>query len=742
MTNNHTHHIVLRVTRSAYTSRGGAVFHGVEVNQDTLCKVNARQHYIIRVEESDQDSITSSIAKGMILDIVPKTQLKVSTDLGLERFIVSTNKIEILRPEGKMIVDLIGSSNQFKGIGPVKARKLWGHFGENLYDLLDQGNIESLMQMLSKDTAQRAVDAWRTYVNLDGLRHCNMILGLDVSTSLRVTGLYQQDTIDKLAEDPYRLLAFGLTFKDCDLIAKRQGFFSDSPVRLAAAVEAVLYKILESGSTVATQEALMKPLRHILDVCDDNTINKDELVSLALQNGEDSGHYVLLADGSYQSSGAFLMEAFVAEQLVKLIRCPVHYPITENSIADIIVNYEQTKDFTLTERQHEAIMKAFQHSFFVINGGAGVGKTTMLDALYHVFESMHIVPIQLALAGKAAKRMRESTGYESFTIARFLRVFNFKRYEGSKLVIVIDESSMVDLPSMYRLLKFIPRGTRILMLGDTGQLPPVDFGLVFHELVELDFVSKVTLTEVRRQGQNSNIPRVSDAIRQGIMPELTYHDVQHIPVSGFTAIKKYTAALYDEAPDRTQIICSTNKMADAINELCAASKNRKRLRIFVEDFDQYIDTDFSLGDKVMCCKNLYDFDVMNGSVGEVTKVYKEMMLVTLSNGEEISEFPSFGQIMWDDGVEREISIEMIEALKLAYAITIHKSQGSQFERVVIPLERAQNLDRTMFYTAITRAQKEVLLIGDINTLSDVLVNEFSQSRNVNLSEKVKLLYQE
>tara|TARA_R110000751_G_scaffold307922_1_gene435679 strand:+ start:8143 stop:8577 length:435 start_codon:yes stop_codon:yes gene_type:complete len=143
----------------------------------------------------------------------------------------------------------------------------------------------------------------------------------------------------------------------------------------------------------------------------------------------------------------------------------------------------------------------------------------------------------------------------------------------------------------------------------------------------------------------------------------------------------------------------------------------------------------------MCCKNLYDFDVMNGSVGEVIKVYKEMMLVTLSNGKEISEFPSFGQIMWDDGVEREISIEMIEALKLAYAITIHKSQGSQFERVVIPLERAQNLDRTMFYTAITRAQKEVLLIGDINTLSDILGNEFSQSRRVNLSGKVKLLYQ-
>ena len=180
MSNIHTRPVTLRVTRSAYHSRGGAVFHGVEVDQNTLRKINSRQHYIIRVESSDQSAIMSSIAKGMILDVVPKTQLKVPTDLGLERFIVITDKIEILRPEGKFIVDLLGGSSRFKGIGPVKAQKLWAHFGESLYDVLSQGDTETLMQMLSQDTAQRAVDAWKAYVHLDAIRYCNMNLGLGV----------------------------------------------------------------------------------------------------------------------------------------------------------------------------------------------------------------------------------------------------------------------------------------------------------------------------------------------------------------------------------------------------------------------------------------------------------------------------------------------------------------------------------------------------------------------------------
>lgn len=281
----------------------------------------------------------------------------------------------------------------------------------------------------------------------------------------------------------------------------------------------------------------------------------------------------------------------------------------------------------------------------------------------------------------------------------------------------------------------IPQGTRIIMLGDTGQLPPVDFGLVFHELVELDEIPKVTLTEVRRQGENSNIPSVANSIRHGMMPKLDHPDVIHIKSIGFTPIKKLAAQLRLEAPEITQIVCPTNKMADAVNALCSTHNNRARIRIFVEDFDRYIDTDFRVGDKVMCCTNLYHLDLMNGSVGQVITAYKQLVMV--SDGEN-EDYASFGRILWDDGIEREVSAELIDVLKLAYAITIHKSQGSQFERVIIPLDKSPNLDLTMFYTAVTRAQKEVILIGDIQTLSEALQREFSKARSTDIQHKLHI----
>jgi exodeoxyribonuclease V alpha subunit len=733
MTELNTRYVTLRVTRSAYQSRHGVVFNGVEVDPDTFRKVNSRQHYIVRIEDVDCTSVIPAFKKGMLLDILPKTKLLISMIEGFERFIVTTDTVEVVRPAGQLIVELLGGSSLFKGIGPVKAEKLWEFFGEGLYDLLDKGDHKTLVQKLSPDTAQNAVDAWRNYVNIDAMRYCNLELGLGVSISFRVSGFYLKDTASKLREDPYRLLAFGLSFRECDKLAAKLGHALDSPIRLAAAVEEALYDILNRGSTVATHNELFEPLTKLLSTFSGKPCDGHALASQALQAGYTSENYVLLAEGRYQSNGAFVMESAVAERIAQLVSIPVQLVMTNEQISETIRDYEQTKGFRLTSLQHEAVTRAARHNFFIINGGAGVGKTTVLDALYHVFRQMHIVPIQLALAGKAAKRMTEATGYESFTIARFLRVFDFKKYENTELAFVIDESSMVDLPSMYRLLRVIPQGTRIIMLGDTGQLPPVDFGLVFHELVALEEIPKVTLTEVRRQGENSNIPSVADSIRHGMMPKLDHPDVMHIEAMGFTPIKKLAAQLRLEAPETTQIICPTNKMADAVNELCSADNNSARMRIFVEDFDRYVDTDFRVGDKVMCCTNLYHLDVMNGSVGQVTTAYKELVMV--SDG-EAEEYASFGRILWDDGIEREVPAEMIDVLKLAYAITIHKSQGSQFSRVIIPLDKSPNLDLTMFYTAVTRAQKEVTLIGDIRTLSDALQKEFSKSRNTDMQQKL------
>jgi exodeoxyribonuclease V alpha subunit len=302
-----------------------------------------------------------------------------------------------------------------------------------------------------------------------------------------------------------------------------------------------------------------------------------------------------------------------------------------------------------------------------------------------------------------------------------------------ELIIVIDESSMVDLPSMYRLLKFIPYGTRILMLGDTGQLPPVDFGLVLHELIEIDLVPKITLTKVKRQGNDSNIPAASIKIRQGELPDFGNDDVRFITANSHGVIKKEVAALYKELPDSTQVICPTNRMADAINELCASFNKKPRLKVFVDDYDRYQETQFRLNDKVMCCKNLYDMDIMNGSVGEVAEVYKKQRLVKAETGDD--EIVSYGKVLWDDGVTREVTIEVVDALKLAYAMTIHKSQGSQFERVVIPIDGGNHTSVTMYYTAITRAEKEVIFVGNLKLLQAALLRNSANDRMVNLGAK-------
>ncbi len=727
--------ITVRVTRNAYRGKEGAVVHGVEVDPETLVKANRFQHLVISIEGNDQDVVISEIKKGMLIDVRPKTKLKGRTENGFERFLITTSNVDILRPQSKLIVDLIGGSSRFKGIGPIKAQKLWNHFGEELFKHLDNGDIETLRQILTEEAANNAASAWQKYILLDEMRYCNMTLKLPVPLSMRVVDFYRDETIAKLNEDPYRLLTFGLSFEECDGIASDLNFFPDSAIRLAAAVEAALYKILDKGSTAALQNELTEPLTQLLKSNANGGDDSEELVSQALSEAYLTDNYVRLAEKVYQSNGAFMMECFVAQRLFELIRKPTQLRTSPSQVDEIIEMYEHEKGFTLTSLQKEAVKKATQHHFFIINGGAGVGKTTVLDAMYRVFASIHVKPIQIALAGKAAKRMTEATGYESFTIARFLRSFDFKKYKGMELVIVIDESSMVDLPSMYRLLKFIPYGTRILMLGDTGQLPPVDFGLVLHELIEIDLVPKTTLTKVKRQGNDSNIPAASIKIRQGELPDFGNDDVRFITANSHGLIRKEVAALYKELPDSTQVICPTNRMADAINELCASFNKKPRLKVFVDDYDRYQETQFRLNDKVMCCKNLYDMDIMNGSVGEVAEVYKKQRLVKAETGDD--EIVSYGKVLWDDGVTREVTIEVVDALKLAYAMTIHKSQGSQFERVVIPIDGGNHTSVTMYYTAITRAEKEVIFVGNLKLLQAALLRNSANDRMVNLGAKLR-----
>lgn len=731
--------LLFRVTKAPYPQKRGMAFHAVEIDPDTLRNCEYKHHYIIQIDEQESENLTSILARGTLVKLAAKTMYSRKIDHGCTRSVITAKYLDIIRPSGALIVSMLGSNARFKGIGPVKAQALWSYFGESLFDIFGRGDIISLLHVLSKETAQNAIDVWQDYINIDAMRFCNAHLGLPVSTSFRVSGYYHQETLDKLREDPYRLLAFGISFKECDRVAQRLGFGLNAPIRLSAAAEEALYRHLSHGSTLATQHDLEEQLKQILEIPNDPETTL-HYVEQAIRLATSCENILEVGVDALQSAGAFMMETYVAQRFVQMITSPIQSALTGQQVEALIRQYENEKNFILNTLQRHAIFQAIHHRFLIINGGAGVGKTTVLDALYKVFRVLNITPIQVALAGKAAKRMTEATNQESLTIARFIRNFNSKKYKDIQFVIVIDESSMVDLPSMYRLLRRIPDPARIIMLGDVGQLPPVDFGLIFHELVLIDEVPKITLTEVRRQDKTSYIPTVATSILQGVMPVFNHTDVVHLNVIGANAIQKRAVSLYLENPHDTQIICATNKMVNGINERCIALNKNKSLKVFIEEANRYLDTDFKLNDKVMCTANLYDHELMNGSVGKICQVYNVMKQLTSDDGKET--VPSFGKILWDDGIEREVSLDIINVLRHAHAMTVHKSQGSQFKRVIIVLDKAPNLDRAMCYTAITRAVQEVYWIGPLNILSQALIHESASMRSVDLGHKVKALLQQ
>jgi exodeoxyribonuclease V alpha subunit len=726
--------ITMRVTKSAHISRAGILFNGVEVSDESLVTRNEKVHYIVRIDEDDVQPLIKELKRGTIMKVGVYSRYEVKSDYDTKRYIINTKQVQFLKPSGQLVISLLGNSVKFKGIGPVKAKTLWQQFGGNLIKILDGGDVDSLAQILTRKIAEAAVEDWKVYIRFNELEFCSYELDLPISMSIRVLDFYRGETIKKLTNDPYRLLAFGLSFKACDKMALKFRIAPDSTIRARALIEQALYDILATGSTLANYDEMTVSMLKMLNKKEEPEQN-EELVKSALQLPQECGNYKLLQYDNFQSNGAFFMEATVAHRVHELVSMPPSVNFSAAVISNVISNYEQDKNIELTPLQKEAVFRSFKYNFFIINGGAGVGKTSVLGALYEVMKTKGVTPIQLALTGKAAKRMFEATGIQSYTIARFILVFDFAKVEKSKVVVVIDESSMVDLLSMYRLLKCVPEGVKFIMTGDVGQLPPVDFGKVFHELVALPSIPQIMLKEITGQSTLSNIPTVAAEIRKGKFPAAFFDDVRHIEESSRFKIEKQAVTLFFEHPHRTQIICATNKMACAINARCSALNKGQLINIFADDIERYVNTSFKVNDKVLFNKNLYDYDFMNGSIGIIKSRYKPFKEIERNEDEMHTKVKSFGKILWDDGVERDITIDVIDVLQLAYAITIHKSQGSKFDRVIVPVEPATNLDQAMLYTALTRASKQNIIIGAKLTLKKAISIDSSSQRKVHLSEK-------
>ena len=595
-------------------------------------------------------------------------------------------------PRGRLLVQYLANNPAFVGVGEVKARALFEEFADDLVDVLSSGDVERLSRVLTRETSMRLIRAWA-----EQRAEAELIDYLDTrGFSPRLAGQLRRvwgvKALDVLEHNPYFMLAFA-AWRTVDAAARLTGVQPDDPRRLVGAVEAALYKELEMGHTLTDRDTLLPCVKRLL-----GNGSHEAALGLALQEGATT----VDASGGYQPVGAAALEARIAERVRDMLagESASQGVLFGNgnlpaSIDDGIAVVEREQGFTLSKTQRQAVELSSTSPFSLLIGGAGVGKTTVLRAVVAVALEQGAAVHQMALSGRAAKRMAEATHSPATTIAKFLAAIRSGKVElDASTLLVVDEASMLDLPTMFRLLRHLPDGGRMLLVGDPAQLPPIGFGLVFHRLAEAPAVPRVELTEVHRQAASTGIPAVAAAIRRHDLPAMPPVPVGNVGVSFVECSPAEILAAVERV---------VSEWDDDWQVLSAVKGGPGGIRAINEHFHEQnaaatCSNGFAVGDPVIHLVNDYDAGLMNGTLG----------FVLGSSG-------GIAKGLWVDFEGEEHFIpqgDLDERLELAYAISVHKAQGSQFKRVAVVISASRILDHALIYTALTRGVRQVVFIGD------------------------------
>ncbi len=701
--------LTLRVQRVRHRSSSGATASALAIDAEGRVVPDAPRYAVTFPVRATPVEVLQGQWWRVVGDAKPVQYLADGYQV-LEHRVVA-QAAELLRPSGEHIVQLLATSPAFPGIGEVKARRLWEALGERLYQSLEEADHARLASFVGDELATVLLSGWRQYGNADTLRWFQQA-GLDLRLSRKVLEVYGAETHAAIAADPYRLLAFGMSWPAVDELARQHfGLAKDDPRRLTAAVEAVLYRAFDGGDTCCERSDAARALARRV-----GTAAVDAALDLAEAN-----RVVRVREGRMHAQGPYLIEHGVAEALNR--RLGVDAPLASpDMVEELLERFEEDEaavagrpDFALNAAQRKAVHAAARSPLVLITGGAGVGKTTVLKAVGRLLDSCGRTIHLMALSGRAAKRMAEATHRPSMTIAGFLRNVVQKGMPDDG-VLVIDEASMLDVLLAYRLLEAIPRSCRLILIGDPFQLPPVGPGLTLHALVASDRVPRVELTEVR--GFGGDIARGAQAVREGRWPAMPADPQSPLALLPCPEDDIAAAVLrqYLQEPQRTQILTFTRERGPAcakiLNALCqeALGGDAPRLLVWSEDRQRMEDSGLRLGDPVLCTRNLWELGIQNGSLGRLEDIEATPQPLLDAQGQPAGVVLAW--VRWDDGERRPVTEEVLDALEPGYAVTVHKAQGSQFPRIIVPLYAARNLDRTMLYTAITRATTQVLLVGD------------------------------
>lgn len=408
--------------------------------------------------------------------------------------------------------------------------------------------------------------------------------------------------------------------------------------------------------------------------------------------------------GTFHPTAMLIMEHVIAKRLLKLTGEPTnwhheHDLAYHKSMAEL--------SYPLTTQQAAAVHMAMANSVSCITGGAGTGKTTVLRTVLMAYNQLQFNIKAIALSGRAAMRMHESTGFITSTIARFLKE---EPLEGAQYLVVIDEASMLDLQTMYRIVTHITPATRLLFVGDPDQLPPIGSGLILADILKSKSIPNTTLDIVKRQKGSSGIPEYSLLIKHGQMPpqlstgNIYFHDVP-APLISDTCVE-----LYQHQPGVSQIIGATyrgkNGGIDELNRRCQEVCNRDGRQLTFDFYGEQQYLDIRENDPVIFTKNDYEAGVQNGTLGRLISV-------------EQTEI-HFGTVLSDTGQFIQLTQALLDSIRPGYAISLHKAQGSQFRRVIVPIASSKMVDKNWLYTAITRAEVELHLVGNKALLHKVI----------------------
>ncbi len=613
-------------------------------------------------------------------------------------------------PTSALGIEKYLASGMIKGVGPVYAKKLVTAFGDQVLKIIDEAPYRlHEVDGIGPKRVDTIIKAWEDQKEISHIMVFLQEKNISPTYATKIYKKYGMRSIAVLHENPYRLAddIWGIGFKIADQIAQNMGYDIDSQKRISSGILYALSQEVGLGNVYAELDNLKQKALKLLEL--EATDSIIHTVKLALHNLYNSDRIILISyhDKHFVGlSSHYHTERGIAQRIKQIQAHPTPLSFDINAIYSML---RTDSTLTLNQDQQRGILTALQHKITIITGGPGTGKTTLISKLLQTLETKNVVYKLAAPTGRAAKRITESTRRTAMTIHRLLEfdpvTMSFKHNEQNALklqMLIIDEASMLDIFLMHAILKALPYSAHLILIGDIDQLPSVGAGNVLRDLIQSNIIPTIRLTHIFRQAEQSLIIQNAHRVNNGEFPsthiEHCTRDFKFIKEQEPSAVPAHLEAIYStiKNPKNAIVLVPMNRgsvgtiaLNHVLQQLLNGGQTEKSIT--------YGGTEFKHGDRVMQIRNNYDKHVFNGDIGTIDDINLHERTILVQYSDQLVEYEQ----------------NELDEIVLAYAISVHKSQGSEFETAIIPLfvQHFTLLQRNLIYTAITRAKKMCIMLG-------------------------------